>query len=37
MFPRAAAAAGQSAFGLDMIFNADAPRDLVSFFGAMPE
>jgi 2-polyprenyl-6-methoxyphenol hydroxylase-like FAD-dependent oxidoreductase len=37
MFPRAAEAARQSAFGLDMIFNADAPRDLVSFFSAMPE
>jgi 2-polyprenyl-6-methoxyphenol hydroxylase-like FAD-dependent oxidoreductase len=37
MFPRAAEAARQSAFGLDMIFNADAPRDLVSFFGAMSE
>ncbi len=37
MFPRAAEAARQSAFGLDLIFNADAPRDLVSFFTSMPE
>jgi hypothetical protein len=29
MFPRAAEAARQSGFGLDLIFNADAPRDLV--------
>ncbi len=37
MFPRAAEAARQSAFGLDLIFNADAPRDLVDFFTSMPE
>jgi 2-polyprenyl-6-methoxyphenol hydroxylase-like FAD-dependent oxidoreductase len=37
MFPRAAEAARQSALGLDMIFNADAPRDLVNFFTSMPE
>ncbi|MEO7733347.1 MAG: hypothetical protein ABIY55_20465 [Kofleriaceae bacterium] len=35
MFPRAAEAARQSAFGLDMIFNAAAGRDLVSFFRSM--
>lgn len=37
MFPRAAEAARRSAFGLDLIFNADAPRDLVNFFTSMPE
>jgi 2-polyprenyl-6-methoxyphenol hydroxylase-like FAD-dependent oxidoreductase len=37
LFPRAAEAARQSAFGLDMIFNADAPRDLVRFFDSMAE
>lgn len=36
MFPRAAEAARQSAFGLDLLFNADAPRDLVNFFNAGP-
>jgi 2-polyprenyl-6-methoxyphenol hydroxylase-like FAD-dependent oxidoreductase len=36
MFPRAADAARRSAFGLDLIFNADAPRDLVNFFNSMP-
>jgi 2-polyprenyl-6-methoxyphenol hydroxylase-like FAD-dependent oxidoreductase len=34
MFPRAADAAQQSALGLDMIFNADAPMDLVRFFNS---
>ena len=37
MFPRAAEAARESALGLDLIFNADAPRDLVRFFNSMPE
>jgi 2-polyprenyl-6-methoxyphenol hydroxylase-like FAD-dependent oxidoreductase len=37
LFPRAADAARQSAFGLDLIFNADAPRDLVRFFNRMSE
>ena len=37
MFPRAAEAARRSAFGLDLIFNADAPRDLVNFFGSRRE
>jgi 2-polyprenyl-6-methoxyphenol hydroxylase-like FAD-dependent oxidoreductase len=37
MFPRAAEAARQSALGLDLIFHADAPRDLVDFFTSMPE
>lgn len=37
MFPRAAEAARQSAFGLDMIFNDDAPKDLVKFFSSMEE
>ena len=37
MFPRAAEAARQSALGLDMIFNADAPRDLVRFFDSHAE
>jgi 2-polyprenyl-6-methoxyphenol hydroxylase-like FAD-dependent oxidoreductase len=34
MFPRAEAAAEGSAQGLEMCFNADAPRDIVAFFGA---
>jgi 2-polyprenyl-6-methoxyphenol hydroxylase-like FAD-dependent oxidoreductase len=33
MFPRAQVAAEGSAAGLDMIFNADAPREVVGFFG----
>jgi hypothetical protein len=37
MFPRAAEAARQSALGLDMIFNDDAPKDLVQFFSSMEE
>jgi 2-polyprenyl-6-methoxyphenol hydroxylase-like FAD-dependent oxidoreductase len=35
MFPRAAAAAQQSAMGLDLMFADDAPRGLVEFFGAL--
>lgn len=35
--PRAAEAARQSASGLDMIFNDDAPKDLVRFFSSMEE
>ncbi|MDF2117265.1 NAD(P)/FAD-dependent oxidoreductase [Roseiarcaceae bacterium H3SJ34-1] len=35
MFPRAAAAADESARGLDMCFAADAPRALVDFFAGM--
>jgi 2-polyprenyl-6-methoxyphenol hydroxylase-like FAD-dependent oxidoreductase len=37
MFPRAAEAARQSALGLDMIFNDDAPKDLVQFFSSMED
>jgi 2-polyprenyl-6-methoxyphenol hydroxylase-like FAD-dependent oxidoreductase len=36
MFPRAAAAAEDSATGLGTIFSPDAPRELVEFFTAMP-
>jgi 2-polyprenyl-6-methoxyphenol hydroxylase-like FAD-dependent oxidoreductase len=32
MFPRAAEAARRSAFGLEMMFNDEAPKDLVRFF-----
>ncbi|GAA1193085.1 FAD-dependent oxidoreductase [Pseudonocardia alaniniphila] len=35
MFPRAAAAARQSARGLDLCFADDAPRGMVEFFGRM--
>lgn len=35
MFPRSAQAAEQSAQGLEMCFNADAPRGLVNFFAGM--
>jgi 2-polyprenyl-6-methoxyphenol hydroxylase-like FAD-dependent oxidoreductase len=35
MFPRGAESAFQSAFGLDMIFSADAPAPIVSFFAGM--
>ncbi|MEV4703029.1 NAD(P)/FAD-dependent oxidoreductase [Actinoplanes sp. NPDC049316] len=35
MFPRAQAAAEDSAQSLEAIFNADAPRDLVAFFAGM--
>lgn len=35
MFPRGAESAFQSAFGLDMIFSADAPAPIVSFFASM--
>jgi 2-polyprenyl-6-methoxyphenol hydroxylase-like FAD-dependent oxidoreductase len=36
MFPRAAAAAEDSATGLGTLFSPDAPRELVEFFTAMP-
>ncbi|UQU61766.1 FAD-dependent monooxygenase [Couchioplanes caeruleus] len=36
MFARAHAAAEMSAQGLESIFNADAPRDIVAFFAGMP-
>lgn len=35
MFPRAQASAEGSAQGLEMCFNAQAPRDIVAFFAAM--
>jgi hypothetical protein len=35
MFPRGAESAFQSAFGLDLIFSADAPAPIVSFFAGM--
>lgn len=35
MYPRAAKSALQSAHGLDMIYNAEAPKALVEFFSAM--
>lgn len=37
MFPRAEELARRSAFGLDLIFNDDAPRDLVRFFDSVPD
>ncbi|MFI6344219.1 FAD-dependent oxidoreductase [Streptomyces sp. NPDC050560] len=37
MFPRAEEAATMSARGLDMCFNAQAPRDTVAFFRSMAE
>jgi 2-polyprenyl-6-methoxyphenol hydroxylase-like FAD-dependent oxidoreductase len=36
MFPRAAAAAEDSATGLGTLFSPDAPRELVELFTAMP-
>jgi hypothetical protein len=35
MFPRAAEAAQQSAFGLDLCFADDSPRGIVEFFSGM--
>jgi hypothetical protein len=35
MFERAAISAQMSAQGLESIFNADAPRDIVAFFSEM--
>jgi 2-polyprenyl-6-methoxyphenol hydroxylase-like FAD-dependent oxidoreductase len=37
MFPRAAEAAVKSAYGLDMMFNTEAPQPLVDFFTRMNE
>jgi 2-polyprenyl-6-methoxyphenol hydroxylase-like FAD-dependent oxidoreductase len=37
LFPRSAAAAAESASGLEMCFNADAPRGLVDFFMSMQD